>query len=271
MNSLYGKVVWITGASSGIGEALSHEVAKEGPSKIILSARRKNELKRVQDDLCSKYKRPKENVLIVPFDLSSEESIKKAFQTVKRQNLKIDVLINNAGISQRSLFEQTEMDVYRQIMETNFFGIILLTKLVLPMMQQSKTGAFVGTSSILGKYPSPGRTGYVASKHALNGFYDSLRIELSPDNIHVLLVCPGYVSTNVSKNSLIGDGSKYNIMSESQKNGISSKRCAEQIILALKQKKREIYPGGLKERIAIYLKFFAPAILDKILTKIIKI
>jgi dehydrogenase/reductase SDR family protein 7B len=201
MSNLQNKVIWLTGASSGIGEALAYALAKENV-KLILSARREDELQHVAD----KTQLPTADYLILPLDLSAPET----FESKKSEALKkfghIDILINNGGVSQRSLAKDTLVEVDRKIMEVNYFGTIALTKVLLPDFIKQKSGLLVVVSSAVGKFGSPWRSGYSASKHALHGFFDSLRAEIYNDGIKVLLVCPGFIQTNVSVNALIGTG-----------------------------------------------------------------
>lgn len=259
MKKFENKVVWITGASSGIGEATAYEFAKEG-AKLILSARREDELLRVKKQTGL----PENQVLILPIDVEKIEEIPQKAITVIDYFGKIDVLFNNAGISQRGSVLETNMDVYQKIMNLNFFGVIALTKAVLPFMQQQKSGNIATTSSISGKLATPMRSGYCASKHALHGFFDALRSEIYQDNISVTLICPGYIHTNISYNAVAADGSKFGKMDENQANGMSPDECAKRIVEAIYHEKQEVYMGG-KEVLGVYLKRFFPRILSKIL------
>ena len=201
MSELKNKVVWITGASSGIGQALAFAMAKEG-AKLVLSSRRDQELKKVAKKCAS-------DVLILPLDLSNSSNFKDLTQQVLEHFGSIDVLINNGGISQRSEAAQTSLEVDRKLMEVNYFGATALTKAVLPIMQQQKSGHLVAISSLSGKFGFFLRSAYSASKFALVGFYESLRLEEEKNNIKVSLVFPGFVQTNISQNALSGDGQKH--------------------------------------------------------------
>jgi short-subunit dehydrogenase len=262
MNSLQDKVIWITGASSGIGEALAYVLAREG-ARLILSARREEELKRVQlntglsEDRC----------LLLPLDLAQAETLTAKVLKALTHYEHVDILINNGGISQRSLAKDTLLEVDRRIMEINFFGTVALSKALLPYMLKRKKGMFVVVSSAVGKFGTPLRSAYSASKHALHGFFDSLRAEVWQDNIQVLMVCPGYIKTQVSVNALTGRGEKQGTMDEAQANGISAEHCAAKIIEGIKSAKEEIYIGGSKELSGIYLKRFLPGLFSKILRK----
>lgn len=259
MKKFENKVVWITGASSGIGEATAYQFAKEG-AKLILSARREDELLRVKQNTGL----PSHQVFILPIDIENIEKIsEKAKQAIEHFG-KIDVLFNNAGISQRGSVLDTDISVYQKIFNLNFFGVIALTKAVLPFMKQQKSGQIAVTSSVSGKLATPMRSGYCASKHALHGFFDALRSEIYQDNISVTLICPGYIHTNISYNAVAADGSKFGKMDENQANGMSPEECASRIVEAIYKKRDEVYMGG-KEVLGVYLKRFFPRILSKLL------
>nr|XP_020669356.1 dehydrogenase/reductase SDR family member 7 isoform X2 [Pogona vitticeps] len=197
---LPGKVVWVTGASSGIGEELSYQLAKIG-SLLVLSARRENELERVKKKCLEISSLNDKDILIVPLDLTNRDTHQSATNTVLKHFGKIDVLVNNGGRSQRSLFMDTQIDVYRAIMELNYLGTISLTKYVLDHMTQRKKGKIVTMNSVMGIMGAPLATGYCASKHALQGFFNSLRPELYeyPD-ISVINICPGPVQSQIIQN-----------------------------------------------------------------------
>ncbi|HDZ15316.1 hypothetical protein LCGC14_1225920 [marine sediment metagenome] len=255
-----GKIVWITGASSGIGEALAYALNKQG-CKLILSSRKKDALEKVQKQ-CAQP----ENVSIVPLDVSEFDTLSDKAVIALAAFGSIDVLINNAGISQRSLIIETKMEVYKRIMDVDFFGAVALSKAILPHFVKQQKGHFVTISSLMGKFSSPKRSGYCAAKHALHGFFDALRMEHQDDNIGVTMVCPGFVQTNVAKNSLQGDGSPKNEQSDSIANGIPVEVAAEKIIRAVERNKLEVYMGQ-KEVVGVYLKRFFPRLLHQIVSK----
>ena len=255
MKDLQEKVIWITGASSGIGEALVYSLAKEN-AKLILSARRKQELERV----ALSAKLSTENYYILPIDLDAPKDFEQKKNEVLQKFGRIDVLINNGGISQRSLAKDTTVEVDRQIFETNFFGTIALTKIVLPEFIKQKSGLFVVVSSAVGKFGSPWRSGYSASKHALHGFFDSLRAEVHEDNVNVLLVCPGFIQTNVSRNALVGDGTKLGTMDGATLKGLTAEKCADEIVCAIKNGKQEIIVSQFKERFGVWVMRFFPRV-----------
>jgi len=260
MVSIENRVVWITGASSGIGEALTYQLNALG-CKVILSARRKDALAKVKNNC----KFPK-NAVILPLDLTSFESLQSITKKAVAVFGKIDVLINNGGLSQRSLIIDTKFEVYQQMIDVNYLGTIKLTKHLLPYFITQKSGHFVTITSLMGKFSSPYRSGYCGAKHALHGFFDALRMEHEKDNIDVSLICPGFIQTNVAKNALTGDGSALQKEDNATENGMPVKLCAQEIIVAIKKKKFETYIGG-KEKYGIYLKRFFPKLLHKIVMK----
>ncbi|MDH5474752.1 MAG: SDR family oxidoreductase [Cyclobacteriaceae bacterium] len=262
MTKIKDKVVWITGASSGIGEALAVEMALKG-AKLILSARNKEKLEIVKGKCLGI---PQENIQVLPLDLSKPETLKVSAEAALQFYGHVDMIINSGGISQRSLAKETVIDVDRKVMEVNYFGSVALTKYLLPSMLERKTGHFISISSLVGKFGSPYRTGYAASKHALHGFFDSLRAELWKDNIKVMLVCPGFISTQISVNALTEDGSALNQMDDAQANGMPADKCARIIIKGIEKNKNELLIGG-KETLGVYIKRFFPGLFAKIIRK----
>lgn len=254
------KVIWITGASSGIGEASVYKFVKEG-YKVILSARNKEGLEKVK----SSSSNP-QNCKVLPLDLIDQASFPEKFKEAIAAFGHVDMILHNGGISQRSLIRETSIEVDRKLMEVNFFGTIALTKALLPHFIERKSGQFGVISSLVGKFGSPYRSSYAAAKHALHGFFESLRLEHFDDNIAVTMICPGFIKTDVSKNALTADGTPLNEMDKAQENGMSAEACAIEIFKALKRKKEEVYIGG-KETMGIYLKRFVPTIFTKILRK----
>ena len=254
------KVVWITGASSGIGEAMVYAFDKRG-AKIIVSARREKELERVKNNC-----KNSNNIIVQPLDLENHNSIDSIAQSVISKIDKIDILINNGGVSQRSLVKDTPLDVDKKIMNVNYFGTIALTKSVLPNMLKNKTGHIVVISSVTGKIGVPLRSAYAASKHALHGFFDTLRAETHNENILVSIICPGFIRTNVSINALTANGETQNTMDEATKLGMEPEVLAEKIIKTIEKKKEEVIFAG-KESLGIYLKRFWPGLFSKIIRK----
>lgn len=256
------KIVWITGASSGIGAALAQELAKKG-GRLILSARSADKLKALRLSLQNP-----ENHITIPIDVSDTSQISSAI--VEHEDLvhQVDVLINNAGISQRALTWEASPASERLIMETNFFGAIALAKAVLPGMLRRNTGQIINLSSVVGKFGFPLRSSYSASKHALHGYFDSLRAETQAagKNLHIMLVCPGRIATNISLSAVVADGSKQNEMDPGLAAGLSPEYCARRIISAAEDHKAELYIG--KEQFLIYLKRFLPALFRKVVSHI---
>jgi short-subunit dehydrogenase len=259
--SFSGKVVWITGASSGIGEALVHEFANMG-SKVILSARREEELKRVQKEA----KLNDTNSMVLTLDLYKHDTIGAAVEKIKAKFGAVDVVVCNAGVAQRSFVIDSKLEVDKQIMELNFFGVTALTKAVLPDMIARKSGNIVVISSVMGKIGIPFRAMYCASKHALHGFFDALRGEVYKYNIQVTIICPGYVKTNVSLNAVTSDGHLYGKMDAAQEKGITPEKCAKGIINAVSKGKEEVFIGGA-EVIAPQFKRFFPGLFSAIIKR----
>ena len=256
-----GKVIWITGASSGIGEALTYACAKKG-AKLIISARRKAELERVKAGCPSDTHR---HIEILPIDLAASSTLKLTAEAAIQLFGRIDILVNNGGISQRSLALDTDLSVDRKLMEINYFGTLTLTKAVLPHMLQNGSGQIAIVSSLVGKFGTPYRSGYAASKHALHGFFDSLRAEL-PKSITITMICPGFIKTNVSINALTEDGSELGRMDDAQAQGMPADLFAAKMLSAIEAGKDEVYIGG-KETFAVYVKRLFPAIFSRIVRK----
>ena len=264
MKNFKDKVVWITGASSGIGEALAKLLAAQGAS-LVLSSRRREALEKVQQALGLS----EEKSLILPLDLEqNQKGYEQEVKAVIDHFGRLDVLVNNGGVSQRSFFLETNPEVFRRIMEINFMGTVALTRAALPALMKQPESQLVAVSSVVGKYGTPVRTVYSASKHAVNGFYDALRAELWQKNVKVLIVCPGYIKTNISFNALTADGSPQNYMDPGQASGLSAESCARQIVSGIKKGKREIYPAGAKELFGLYMKRFFPGIFSVLVKKI---
>lgn len=254
-----GKTVWITGASSGIGEALAKQFSALG-SRLILSARRENELKRVAA-LCA----PAPAVTILPLDLNEPENMGDAAYHALSTASHVDVMIHNAGVSQHAFAADTCSEVDGRLMRVNYLAPVALTKALLPSMRQRRQGRFIVITSVLGKFGLPGRSGYCAAKHALHGFFDTLRGEVSNDGIQVMLVLPGWVRTNVSMNSLTGNGTPYGKMQPGTAGGMPADECAKRIIAAAESGKDEVYPVRMKERLALDLNRFAPSLFRRII------
>ncbi|MEM6806520.1 MAG: SDR family oxidoreductase [Bacteroidota bacterium] len=246
-------IFWITGASSGIGEALVYEALKQGAKKIIISARRLKELERVKEN-CGK---DSDKIEICTLDLSQTEQVGELAEFWAEKLGRIDILVNNGGISQRSKVLETSLEVDRRIMEVNYFGQIALTKAVMPFMIQQGGGHIVAVSSVSGKFGFHLRSAYAASKHALHGFFESLYLEYYNHNIRTTLVNPGRVHTQISLNSLTGDGTKHGEMDEGQAKGMPADICARHMLKAIRKEKAEInlvWP----DIVLVYLKRYIP-------------
>ena len=250
--SFSNKIIWVTGASSGIGKALAIELSQQN-CKLILSSRNKEALELVRKD-CQNI----ENIKIITLDLEDYTSLSLKVEEAITAFGKIDILINNGGISQRSLAENTHINVDKRLMDVNYFGTVALSKAILPHFIKNNKGHFAVTTSIVGKIGTPLRSTYAASKHALHGFFDSLRAENHHHNIAVTLMCPGFINTNVSKNALTGNGTPQGKMDLATGNGMSPEKCAKRMLSAIKKQKGEVYIAGAKEKFGVYLKRLSP-------------
>lgn len=261
MTRILGKVVWVTGASSGIGEALVYALAGKKDVKLILSARRTVELERVKGN-CPKEIQP--NIRILPFDITQAGTLQLTVEAAIQFFGQIDILINNAGVSQRSFAKDTDPAVTRRLMEVNFFGPTALTRYLLPHMLSKKSGHIVVISSVTGKFGTPYRSGYAASKHALHGFFDSLRAEVWRENIKVTMVCPGFVSTPITLSALTGDGTPLNQRDEANYKGKKASWIAKKILKAIRRDKKEVYYGG-KEVFGVYVMRWSPRLFARLI------
>jgi len=261
MSFFEGKVIWITGASSGIGEALAYEWSKLG-ARLILSARRENELERVKA-ACAHSER----CTVTPLDLSQQEEIEAVADSMLQQFGCIDILVNNGGISQRSMVVETDVAVDRRIMEVDYFSGVILTKKLLPAMVAKGSGHIIAISSIVGKFGFPMRSAYSAAKHAMHGFYESLWAELHTQGIRVTVACPGRILTNISLHALTKDGTAHGEMDHAQANGIKAETCARKIIKAVRKNKKEIYIGKI-DLLMIYFKRYVPCLYYRLVSKV---
>ncbi|MFC3053095.1 SDR family oxidoreductase [Kordiimonas pumila] len=256
------KVVWITGASSGIGEAVAYEMAKAG-AVLILSARREDVLAHVSAQ-CARFGVSESNIKLLPFDITDEAVFADITTAAHSFKGRIDMLFNNAGISQRSLCVDTDMATYRRLFEVDVFGQIALTKQVLPHMLEQGAGHIAVTASVAGKIGVAERTGYCAAKHAVMGFFDALRSEVNRQGIHVTTITPGFIRTAISENALKGDGEKFGKMDKNISGGMDVTACAEAIMKGFKRGKKEIAVGTGKEMQGLWVKRFFPNLLFKI-------
>lgn len=254
------KIIWITGASSGIGKALTYEFNKLG-AKLIISSRNRDELFRVKSNCINQI-----DVHVLSLDLEDNASLPAKTTDAVKIFGKIDILINSGGISQRSLALKTDLATEKRFMDINFWGTVILSKAVLPQMLAQGNGSIIAISSLVGKFGTRYRSSYAASKHALHGYFDSLRIEIDNPNIHIMLACPGFIKTNVTINALTADGSAQGTMDDAQENGMLATDFAKQLIKDIKAKKEEVYIGG-KEVKGILIKRFFPKLFAKIIKK----
>ncbi|MBD3749931.1 MAG: SDR family oxidoreductase [Sphingobacteriales bacterium] len=255
------KIVWITGASSGIGEALVYALNHQG-AKLIISSRKAETLYKVKQH-CKKNPL---DVHVLPLDLEQKETLFTKAEDAWKIYGQIDILMNAGGISQRSQVIETDVKVEEKIMNTNFWGSVYLSKALLPKMIEKGGGHLVVISSLVGKFGTQFRSTYSASKHALHGYFDSLRCEVYDKGIEVSIICPGFIKTNVTINSVTANGEKYGLMDENQANGMSAEACAEEILSAIEKKKEEVLIGG-KEKLGVYVKRFFPKFFSKKIRK----
>jgi dehydrogenase/reductase SDR family member 7B len=248
------KVVWITGASSGIGEALAIAWSREGAT-LVLSARNGAELERVRN-ACAEPQKHR----VLPLDLTDTAAIEAAAKQVPR----VDVLVHSGGVSQRSFAAETDLETDRAIMDLNYFGTVALTKAVLPSMLARKSGHIVPITSVIGYVAIPTRSAYAASKHALHGFFEALRAETAKDGIAITIVVPGYVRTKISENALRGDGTQHGQLDETHAKAMLPEVAAQRIVDAVAKKKAEVRVGG-KEIWAVALRRFLPGLTRRIL------
>jgi short-subunit dehydrogenase len=253
------RVVWITGATSGIGEQLAHAFHAEG-ARLVLSARRADALARVAE-ACGAPDRAR----AVALDLSEHASLEERVAAARECFGPCDVLVHNAGVSQRATALETDWVVDKHLIDVNYLGPVVLTKVVLPEMVQRGAGHIVVVSSVAGKMGVPGRSGYSGSKFALQGFFEALRAEVGSAGVKVTLVFPGYVHTELSVNALTGDGSPQGRMDSLTAGGFTPEDCARRIVDATHRGRREVVIAGPRERLAVYLQRFAPWLLARII------
>ena len=256
------KTVWITGASSGIGEALVNAFTKGG-SRVIASSNDDTGLKRVAES-CSVMKG---SITTIPFDLSETTGIEETVADIIRKEGRIDMLLNIGGISQRALIKDTPLWLDRRIMEINYFGTIALTKAVLPYMISNGGGHIVATSYISGRFGFPLRSAYSASKQALHGFFETLLLEHKGDNIRVSVLIPGRVKTNISLHALTSSGKEHGKLDEGLAGGITPEKAAQQIIRGLRRNRREILVGS-SELLMLKIRKYMPALFFRIAGRI---
>lgn len=261
--NLNGKVAWITGASSGIGEALAYAMGRQG-AELVLSSNEDDELDRVKNNCLDMGFKAE----ALHLDLIKPDEMPAKTEFVVSKFGGIDILVNNGGISQRSLARETGLDVDKKILEIDYFGHIALTKAVLPYMVRKKSGHIVVTTSVAGKVGFPYRTAYCGAKHALHGFFDSLRTEIRPHNILVTLIVPAAVKTRIDFNALTGNGAAFDRRDKEIGAGISPEECAQKIIKAIIKEKEEILIGGGPGRLAVRVHRLSPRLYSYLMKKV---
>ncbi len=253
------KIIWITGASSGIGEALVYAYDALG-AKLIISSRNTTQLLKVKERCTHPL-----DVHILPLDLEATDTLSSKAEEATTIYGTVDMLINSGGISQRGLAMETNLATEQRLMAVNFWGTVTLSKAILPIMLAKNSGHIVCVSSLVGKFGTPLRSAYSASKHALHGYFDSLRAEL-PNTINISIICPGFIKTNVTYNALTANGDAQGTMDDAQENGMLAAVCAQKIITALEANKLEAYIGG-KETFGVLLKRFLPRVFARVIRK----
>lgn len=258
-------VVWITGASSGIGEAIAKQYVTQN-SKLVLSARRESELNRVKQ-ACVALGAKGSDILVLPLDVTDHGAMGDKTQAVMDEFGRIDVLINNAGISQRSKCLDTDLSVYQQLLDVDVLGQIALTKSVLPIMVEQQSGHIAVTSSVAGKVGVKWRTGYCAAKHAVMGFFDALRAEVAEYGIQVSTITPGFIKTDVARNAVVGDGSQFAGEDPNIETGMDVDKCASVIVLKMNKGVKEIAVGEGLSLLALKIKRYFPNVLFNMMAK----
>ena len=251
------KVVWITGASSGIGEALCYEFAKNG-ALLILSARNKEKLKAVQEKLPQDSNKSR----ILAFDLEELDGLKDKVQLALSLFGRIDYFVSNAGIAIKDFALSTPLAIDQKLMKINYFSSIAITKVLLPHFIERNSGHLVVTSSLSGKYGVPKIAAYAASKHALHGFYETLRSEIANYDIDLTIVIPGIIKTEITAHALTGTGEKFGKVDKTFQNAYPPDRAAQKIISAVLNKKESVFVGG-SEGITLILNRISPWLLRR--------
>jgi dehydrogenase/reductase SDR family member 7B len=250
------KVVIITGSSTGIGKALAEVFAKHG-SKVVISARHEDKLNETKNELL----KMNANVLSVAADVSKEEDCRRLINEAVSKFGTVDVLICNAGISMRALFEELDLSVIKQLMDVNFWGTVYCIKHALPYLLKSQ-GSIVGISSIAGKKGLPARTGYSASKFAMEGFLETLRTENLNRGLHVLITSPGFTATNIRAQALSKDNSAQGASPRNEKKMMSAEEVAQRIYKAIVKRKRDLVLTS-QGKLTVWLDKFFPAFMDR--------
>jgi len=258
VTAIANKRVWLTGASSGIGLALARQLADKG-AKLILTSRREAQLEELRLSLPNP-----DSHSVLALDLSHPEKAKEKASSALASKT-VDILINNAGVSQRSLAMETELPVYRPLMEVDYFSVVALNQVVLPQMVERSSGHIVTVSSVAGKVGTKLRSGYSGAKFAVVGYMDCLRAEMAEHGVHCTTILPGFVHTQIAHNALTGDGSLRGKEDNDNAGGISPEKCASDIIQAIENNKAEVISGKGMSKVAPLLQRFMPGLLRKML------
>ena len=260
MKKLQDKVVIVTGASSGIGKALAYEVAKHG-ARVVMAARNAEELRRIGRDVEARF--PGVETLAVQTDVTREEDCKALVERTVERFGGVDVLINNAGISMRAMFDELELSVIRRVMDVNFWGTVNCTRYAIPYLLAAR-GSVVGIISVAGFLGLPGRTGYSASKYAVRGFLNTLRVENLKRGLHVLVAAPGFTASNIRKTALVANGEQQGESPRAEDKMMSAERCAEIIVRGIIKRKREIVMTWVEGKLSVFLSKWCPSLLDRL-------
>ena len=257
MKFLKDRVIVITGASSGIGEAMAKEYAKAG-AKVVLGARRQEELKRVADNITALGGKVAYSVC----DVTKEEDCKQLMECAIKNFQSIDILICNAGLSMRALFDDCDLKVLHRLMDVNFWGTVNCTKYALKHLQESQ-GSLVGISSVAGIHGLPGRTGYSASKYAMTGFLDTIRVENLKKGLHVMTACPGFTASNVRFSALTADGSQQGETPRNEDKMMTPEEVAHIVAKGIRRRKR-LCLMEWEGRATHFVKKFFPGLVDRL-------
>ena len=250
------KVIIITGGSSGIGKALAEKFGREG-AKLVITGRRKEPLA----DTAAYLKDLGIEVTSVIADAGVETDCANVIDVAIREYGKIDILVNNAGISQRALFEDLQLEVFKKIMDVNFYGLVNTTKYALPHILRSK-GSIVGIASVNGRRATPARSAYSASKFAMIGFLESLRSEMLDRGVHVLTVCPGFTASNIRRSALMANGKIFAGPPRDESYMMSAEEVADEVYTAVVRRKRDVLLT-LQGKLAVWLNYFFPKWMDR--------
>lgn len=250
------KVVVVTGASSGIGLAVCREFAKN-KSRLVLAARSEEKLAEIARELTSQTE-----VIYVKTDVSVEDDCRKLMEAAVNHFGRIDILVNNAGISMRALFKDLDLDVIRKLMDVNFWGTVYCTKYALPHLLEAK-GSVVGVISTAGYKGLPARTGYSASKFAINGFLDTLRVENLYNGLHVLVFAPGFTSSNIRKTALLANGAEQGDTPRDEGKMMSAERVARMMLRNIRLHRRRATLTATSKLLLVLIRIF-PGLTDRL-------